>query len=102
MFNGLLPIGTVVLLKNSTKKVMIMGFCQVSAKNPGVVWDYTGCVFPEGFLGPDQMFMFNNEQIEQVFAVGYQDQEQMAFKIKVDEAIREIRNNGTKEIKETE
>ena len=93
MFNGLLPIGTVVLLKNSSKKLMIMGFCQVSANNPDVIWDYTGCVFPEGFMGPDKMFMFNNDQIEQVFAVGYQDQEQMAFKIKVDEAIKKLRED---------
>lgn len=91
MFNGLLPIGTVVLLNESKKKVMIVGVCQRSANDPSKIWDYTGVVFPEGFLAPDKMFMFNNEQIEQIFAIGYQDAEQLAFKAKADEAIQKIR-----------
>ena len=92
MFEGVLPIGTVVLLKDSTKKLMIMGYAQVSAKKPDVIWDYTGCVFHEGFIGPDKMFMFNRDQIDQVFALGYQDQEQMAFKGQVDKALEDLRN----------
>lgn len=91
MLNGLLPIGSVVLLNESKKKVMIVGVCQRSAKDPDKIWDYTGVVFPEGFLAPDKMFMFNNEQITQIFAIGYQDGEQLAFKAKVDEAIKKIR-----------
>lgn len=91
MLNGLLPIGSVVLLNESKKKVMIVGVCQRSANDPSKIWDYTGVVFPEGFLAPDKMFMFNNEQIAQIFAIGYQDGEQLAFKAKVDEAIKKIR-----------
>ncbi len=91
MFTGVLPIGSVVLLKNSTKKLMIIGFAQVSASNPDKVYDYVGCVFPEGFIGPDQTFLFDSQQIDKIFAVGYQDEEQMSFKIRVDEALSEIR-----------
>lgn len=91
MFKGLLPIGTVVLIKGSTKKVMIMGVCQKSAKNPEQIWDYSGVLFPEGFLAPDKIFMFNNEQIERVFALGYQDEEQIAFKEKADALISDLR-----------
>lgn len=92
MFTGVLPIGSVVLLKNSTKKLMITGFAQVSADDPDKIYDYVGCVFPEGFLGPDQTFLFDSHQIETIFFIGYQDQEQMAFKIRIDEALTEIRN----------
>lgn len=92
MFTGVLPIGSVVLLKNSTKKLMITGFAQVSADDPNKIYDYVGCVFPEGFLGPDQTFLFDSHQIETIFFIGYQDQEQMAFKIRIDEALAEIRN----------
>lgn len=92
MFTGVLPIGSVVLLKNSTKKLMITGFAQVSADDPNKIYDYVGCVFPEGFLGPDQTFLFDSPQIETVFFIGYQDQEQMAFKVRIDEALTEIRN----------
>lgn len=91
MLEGLLPIGSVVLLKDSTRKVMIIGVCQRGGSDPDKIWDYTGVIFPEGFLAPDKMFMFNNEQIEQIFALGYQDAEQMAFKVKADAAIKDIR-----------
>lgn len=91
MFTGVLPIGSVVLLKNSTKKLMIIGFAQISAENPDKVYDYVGCVFPEGFIGPDQTFLFDSYQIEKIYAVGYQDEEQMNFKVRIDNALAEIR-----------
>ena len=101
MFTGVLPIGSVVLLKNSTKKLMIIGFAQVSASNPDKVYDYVGCVFPEGFIGPDQTFLFDSQQIDKIYAVGYQDEEQMSFKIRVDEALAEIwRKESEKQDKE--
>ena len=102
MFTGVLPIGSVVLLKNSTKKLMIIGFAQVSASNPDKVYDYVGCVFPEGFIGPDQTFLFDSHQIEKIYAVGYQDEEQMNFKIRVDEALTEIRRKESEKQSEKE
>lgn len=97
MFTGVLPIGSVVLLKNSTKKLMIIGFAQISANDPNKVYDYVGCVFPEGFLGPDQTFLFDSYQIEKIYAVGYQDEEQMSFKVRIDEALTEIRRKESEE-----
>lgn len=90
MFTGLLPIGSVVLVGNSKKKVMIVGLCQKGGAE-GKLWDYAGVVFPEGYIDPNKMFLFNNEQITQIFALGYQDAEQMAFKEKVDAAVQELR-----------
>ncbi|MGN0026793.1 MAG: DUF4176 domain-containing protein, partial [Clostridium sp.] len=55
MFNGLLPIGSVVLIGDSKKKVMIIGVCQKSANDFNKIYDYTGVIFPEGFLAPDKM-----------------------------------------------
>lgn len=91
MFTGLLPIGSVVLVGDSTKKVMIIGVCQKSSD--GRIFDYSGVVYPEGFLDPQKMFLFNNDQITQVAALGYQDAEQLAFKEKVDVAIVNLRNS---------
>ena len=95
MFTGLLPIGSVVLLKDSTKKVMITGFCQkeINEGNEETIWDYAGCLYPEGYLGPNQVYLFNGEQIERIFAVGYQDEEQFAFKVKTDAVLEELRKN---------
>lgn len=90
--NGLLPIGSVVLLKNSTKRVMIIGVCQNEAGKQNVIWDYSACYFPEGYLGSDEVFLFNNENIERVFALGYQDEEQLTFKDKVDQLIIKLRS----------
>lgn len=91
MFTGLLPIGSVVLVGNSKKKVMIVGLCQKGGTEEKL-WDYSGVVFPEGYIDPNKMFLFNNEQISQVFALGYQDAEQIAFKEKADAMIQELRN----------
>ena len=54
--NGLLPIGSVVLLKNSTKRVMISGVAQVSTDGGDEkVYDYTGVLYPEGFMSVEDM-----------------------------------------------
>ncbi|MDR1565471.1 MAG: DUF4176 domain-containing protein [Oscillospiraceae bacterium] len=92
MLEGLLPIGSVVLLKNSTKRVMIIGFCQKNANKSEVqLWDYAGIVFPEGYLAADKVFLFNHEQVEKIYALGYQDEEQFVFKEKIDNIAQQFR-----------
>ena len=90
MFTGLLPIGSVVLVGNSTKKVMIVGLCQKGGSDEVKLWDYAGVIYPEGYLDPNKLFLFNNDQITQIYALGYQDSEQMAFK-KADAMMEELR-----------
>ena len=41
--------------------------------------DYLACPYPEGFLGEDFAYLFNHEQIERVFFIGFQDGEELAF-----------------------
>lgn len=72
-----LPIGTVVLLKDGSKKAMIIGFCPVT-KN-GESFDYSACMFPEGVLNNEKSILFNHENIEMVFFEGYQDEEEQKF-----------------------
>ena len=91
MINGLLPIGSVVLVGDSKKKVMIVGCCQKGGAGVARLWDYTGVLFPEGYLDSNKMFLFNNEQITQIYALGYQDAEQIAFKEKTDAMMQELR-----------
>ena len=90
--NGLLPVGSVVLLKNSTKRVVIIGVCQGVATEEGQkVYDYVGCPFPEGFMSADKNFLFNTDQIEKLFFIGYQDDEALAFKEKADALLERVR-----------
>ena len=92
MLNGLLPIGSVVLVGDSKKRVMIVGVCQQGGSAETKIWDYTGVLFPEGYLDAQKMFLFNHEQITRIFALGYQDAEQLAFKEKAEETLKNIRS----------
>lgn len=85
-----LPIGSVVLLKEAKKRIMICGWMQKQAD--GTMYDYSGCLFPEGIINSDELLLFNDEEIEHLFFVGMQDQEQMEFAKRVKEAIGESEN----------
>ena len=73
-----LPIGSVVLLKESKKRVMIVGVKQLQS-GTDKVWDYSACLFPEGILDPQKLFMFDDNQIDRLFFIGLQDTESLAF-----------------------
>lgn len=97
MFNGFLPIGTVVLLKESTKRVMIIGVLQKqNVEDKEVLWEYSGVLYPEGYIGPDKTFLFNVDQIEKIYAIGYQDEEQFEFKTKIDQIYNKIISDSQK------
>lgn len=76
-----LPIGSVVLLKESNKRLMIYGRKQVTSESDKV-WDYIGCLFPEGNLDQKHMYVFDHEQIQQIYMVGFQDIEEIIFREK--------------------
>ena len=73
-----LPIGSVVLLKDSKKRIMIVGVKQKQVDSEKV-WDYSACLYPEGILNPDKLFLFDSEQIERLYFIGFQDGEGLAF-----------------------
>ncbi len=73
-----LPIGSVVLLKESRKRVMIVGVKQKQA-DTDKVWDYSACLFPEGIIDPNRLFLFDSKQIERLYFVGLQDGESLEF-----------------------
>lgn len=75
-----LPLGTVVMLKGGSKRVMVTGFCAVEENDNRKMWDYSGCMYPEGFLSSDQICLFDHSQIEQVYHLGLVDEEEEAFK----------------------
>ncbi len=92
-----LPIGTVVLLEGGTRKAMITGFCSVSTEDKTKIYDYTGCIYPEGYLDFNQICLFNHEQIKQVFHLGYTDDEEKQFKKELQMAMEQY-NNGDEEL----
>lgn len=90
-----LPLGTVVLLKNAEKKLMITGFCTMQEEKPGVMYDYNGCLYPEGYLKSNQTLLFNHDQIAKIYHMGYESDEQKAFTERLKKAVNE-RNNEKK------
>ena len=85
-------IGTVVMLKGGTKRLMILGFYAVSEKNKDVVYDYSGCLYPEGLLSSEQVALFNHEQIETIHYMGLVDEEEKEFKKRLKELENDIDN----------
>ncbi|WP_312370263.1 DUF4176 domain-containing protein [Lachnoclostridium sp.] len=76
--NKLLPIGSVILLEDSTKEVMIIGYCQYEI-GTNEIWDYAGCLYPEGYMGADKTFLFNSDQIKEISFLGKESAEQQEF-----------------------
>ena len=78
-FKKYLPIGSVVLMKDAKKKVMITGYAVKSSSFGEKIFDYIGCLYPEGYLGEEYCYVFNNEDIDQVIYKGYSDLEDEVF-----------------------
>ena len=78
-----LPLGSVVLLKGAIKCVMITGFCVKNKQLNDNVYDYLGCVYPEGIIDTDRNLMFNHTDIDKIFALGYSNEEEKKFKEKL-------------------
>lgn len=79
MYVGLLPLGSVVKLKESEGLLMVIGYFTVEQSRPDYVWDYAGVVFPGGCLDTTQTYQFDKEQIVEIVYIGYEDEEQHQF-----------------------
>lgn len=74
-----LPIGSVVLLKEASKTIMITGYLQKEVGNNNKFYDYVGCLYPEGYLASNKNLLFNHDQIDKILFVGYETDEQQDF-----------------------
>lgn len=74
----LLPIGSVVLLKDATKKLVIIGILQVNPQE-NKVYDYLGVPYPEGYIGADNNFLFNHDDVNDIIFSGYVNPEREIF-----------------------
>lgn len=79
MYDYLLPIGSIVLLKGGAKKLMITGIKPVKEDDPNRIYDYIGVVYPEGFIGNEYNFLFDHDNITDVIFRGYENPERKEF-----------------------
>lgn len=75
----ILPLGSVVTLKKGTKKLMIVGRIQEHMES-GKLYDYSAVCYPEGMLDSKGLYLFRHEDIERVYYVGLQEEEEFAFR----------------------
>jgi hypothetical protein len=78
-----LPIGTVVMLQNGRKELMITGYLVSENGNQNEVYDYSGCLYPEGIISSDQNAVFNHSQIQEILFTGFDGPKYQEFKEKL-------------------
>ena len=79
-----LQIGSVVVLKGTQKKLMIIGRVQVCE---GKMHKYSGVLYPEGYLGNDKLYLFDEADIETIYYMGMQDAEEFAYRKALQESV---------------
>ena len=89
--NELLPIGSIVRLKEGEKRLMISGVIQQEAGNDKATYDYMGVLYPEGYIGEDFQYLFNHEDIEEIYFRGFEDEERVDFIKKLADAYADIK-----------
>ena len=77
--DNFLPIGSVVLLKDAEKKLMIIGIKQIKEDEEQKEFDYIGVLYPEGYLGNDTNYLFNHTDINDIVFTGYTNPERNEF-----------------------
>ena len=100
-----LPIGTVVLLKNGKKEVMI---CSYGIMPQGDIiengetkngekrfFDYGGCTYPEGLINSEHIVAFNHEQIEKICYMGYETDEYKSFNKTIKDIYEQVKKELT-------
>ena len=74
----LLPLGSIVTLKEGEKKLMIYGRGQLAADSEEE-FDYVACLWPEGNLNEEFVYLFNHSDIHAIYHQGYTDIEDLNF-----------------------
>lgn len=86
----ILPIGSIVKLKNGEQKIMII--CRLPLyNNSGTIgyFDYSACIYPTGQT-EQQVFFFNEDDIDEVYFEGYRDEDEEKFCELLDSVIEEV------------
>ena len=81
-YGDLLPCGSIVKLAGGERFVMICGRV-VFAEGGGHIYDYTGCLYPDGVASSDKMLLFDREAIDRILFIGFQDRQEIEYREKV-------------------
>lgn len=86
----ILPIGSIVRLKNGDLKLMILNRAPLYNKD-GVIgyFDYSACIYPTGKV-EEKVYFFNKENIEKVYFEGFKDEQEKLFQENYEEKIKNV------------
>ena len=86
----LLPIGSVVQLKNGQVKIMIINRYPLYDNKGEIGYlDYSGCVYPFG-MTDNQACFFNQEDIEKIWFEGDIDESEEKMLAKIEDKLSQI------------
>lgn len=89
MYKDLLPIGSIVKIKGAKRNLMICG--RVVARDGSEdVYDYVGCIYPEGLIDISNLYFFNRIAIEECVYHGYEGQEELDFRNNVLASLKDV------------
>lgn len=77
--NELLPIGSVVKLKDAVKALMIYGILQNHTES-NTLYDYVACLYPEGNISSEYTYLFNHDKIEEIYFLGFINAEHQSYR----------------------
>lgn len=89
----LLPIGSVVWLRDANRPLMIYGVKQTDT-DTGQEYDYIGVLYPEGNMGQKTNFLFWHADIERVEFRGFENEARKVFIQKLSELYQEQQNEA--------
>lgn len=86
--NMILPIGSVVMIAQSDRRLMIIGRDQRDKKT-NETFDYIACYFPEGIQESSRVLHFNVEDIQLVFSLGYLNEDELRLRKQLEKIRKE-------------
>nr|WP_289037211.1 DUF4176 domain-containing protein [uncultured Allobacillus sp.] len=85
-----LPVGSVIGLKNDSRRLLVIGRQLYSASNH-VIRDFAALEYPNGFVSSEEKFiLFDRKDIEVVYHYGYVDDKEM----ELDQLLQEAEAKG--------
>lgn len=96
MWNGMLPVGSVVKITDIEVPVLITGLCQVRLEEeiPTRVFDYSGVSAVTGLTTPEEMLRFDREAIDQVLHIGYLNQDIEEYLTETEKVMQGLRDGS--------
>jgi len=78
--NDLLPLGSIVILKEGEQKLSIVGRGQLfdDDKTRGY-FEYSSVFFPYGLTDIEEIYFFNHDDIKEIIFEGYRNEEEEVY-----------------------